>query len=84
MNTTLSAPTITEALCEVFASAADLLLQRRAAAIAERDLDDFVALGWMDWRGSLVIARSDRWRLSGSGPACTRGPPESGRFARRG
>ncbi len=56
MSTTLSAPTITESLCEAFALAADLLLQRRAAAIAERDIDDFVALGWMDWRGgSLVI-----------------------------
>ncbi|MDP9123031.1 MAG: hypothetical protein M3N82_00240 [Pseudomonadota bacterium] len=45
------APVVTEKICEAFVSAADALLQRRANLIAEDDIDDFVALGWMDWHG---------------------------------
>ena len=51
MNTTKPAPTITEQTCEAFASAADALLLRRANRIPESDIEDFVALGWMDWHG---------------------------------
>ncbi len=29
----------------------DLLKQRRAAEIAEGDIDGYVALHWMEWRG---------------------------------
>ncbi len=54
MDTTKTAPPITEQTCEAFASAADTLLLRRANRIPESDIDDFIALGWMDWHGGLL------------------------------
>ncbi len=51
MNTPKPAPTITEQTCEAFAAAADALMVRRADRIQESDIDDFMALGWMDWYG---------------------------------
>ena len=51
MNTKKPAPTITEQTCDAFASAADALLLRRANRIPEGDIDNFAALGWMDWHG---------------------------------
>ncbi len=54
MHATKLAPTITEQTCEAFAAAADALLLRRANRIPESDIDDFVALGWMDWHGGLL------------------------------
>jgi len=56
MKTMKPAPAVTEQICDAFVSAADALLLRRANRIAEKDIDDFVALGWMDWHaGSLRI-----------------------------
>jgi len=50
------APVVTEQICNAFVTAADELLRRRAGLIAESDIDDFIALGWMDWdAGSLRI-----------------------------
>ena len=51
MNTSRRSPTITQSTCEAFAAAADALLLRRANRIQDRDIDDFVALGWTDWHG---------------------------------
>ena len=51
MNTTKPVPTIKEQTCNSFAAAADALLMRRADRIRESDIEDFVALGWMDWYG---------------------------------
>ncbi len=51
MNASKTAPTITQSTCEAFEAAADALLLRRADRIQDRDIDDFVALGWMDWHG---------------------------------
>ena len=51
MTTPKPAPAITAQTCEAFAAAADALLVRRADRIDERDIDDFVALGWMKWHG---------------------------------
>jgi hypothetical protein len=48
MNT---APAVTEQICNAFAASADALLRRRATLISEYDIDNFVALGWMTWRG---------------------------------
>ena len=50
--------------CEVLrrslATLAGLLAQRRAAEIAERDIDDCVALGWLEWQGGSL-----RWTTTG-------------------
>ncbi len=51
MDSTKPAPVITEHLCDVFAAAADALVQRRAGDIPGHDIDDFIALGWMRWHG---------------------------------
>lgn len=51
MTMTHPAPIITEQTCEAFAAAADALLQRRADRIPESAIDDFVALGWLNWHG---------------------------------
>jgi hypothetical protein len=51
MTMMTTAAVVTEPLCEAFMSAADALLRRRANLIAEDDIDNFVALGWMDWHG---------------------------------
>ncbi len=51
MDTTKPAPTITEQTCDAFAAAADALLLRPGNRIPERDIDDFIALGWMAWHG---------------------------------
>ncbi len=45
------APAVTEEICDAFVSASDALLRRRANLIANSDIEDFVALGWMDWHG---------------------------------
>ena len=45
------APAITQQICDAFVASADALQRRRASLIAENDIDDFVALGWMDWHG---------------------------------
>ena len=59
------APAVTERICDTFVSAADALLRRRANLIAENDIDDFVALGWMDWHGgSLRITPLGQMALS--------------------
>ncbi len=44
-------PVVTERICEAFVFAADELLRRRANLIPEEDIDNFVALGWLDWHG---------------------------------
>ena len=54
MDATTPAPIITEQTCEAFARAADALQLRRANRIAESDIDDFVGLCWMDWRGGAL------------------------------
>ena len=51
MQTTTPAPLITERLCEAFAAAADALSMRQANRIPEKAIDDFLALGWMQWHG---------------------------------
>ena len=45
------APAVTEQICDMFESAADALQRRQASLIAENDIDDFVARGWMGWHG---------------------------------
>ncbi len=45
------APAVTEEICEAFLSASDALLRRRANLISDDGIEDFVALGWMDWHG---------------------------------
>ncbi len=44
-------PVITSRLCDSFAEAADALSMRKAGRIPELAIDDFIALGWMDWHG---------------------------------
>ena len=51
MTVAADAPVITHQLCEAFAMAAEALARRRAGEIAERDLEAFDALGWLDWHG---------------------------------
>ncbi len=40
-----------QALRDSLPTAAHLLNRRRAAEIAESDIDDYVALNWMEWNG---------------------------------
>jgi hypothetical protein len=40
-----------EALRDSLLTAVSLLNLRRASEIAERDIDDYVALNWMEWNG---------------------------------
>jgi hypothetical protein len=40
-----------DALREALPVTVDLLRRRRAADIAERDIDDYVALNWLEWNG---------------------------------
>jgi hypothetical protein len=40
-----------EALREALPTTVELLRRRRAADIAERDIDDYVALNWLEWNG---------------------------------
>jgi hypothetical protein len=40
-----------EALREGLLATVDLLKRCRAADIAERDIDDYVALNWLEWNG---------------------------------
>ena len=58
-------PLVTEPLCEAFAAAADALTLRRASRIPQESIDDFIALGWMDWHGgSLRITPLGQMALS--------------------
>ena len=45
-----SAPRV-DALRGALLSTVDLLHHRRAGEIAERDIDDYVALNWLEWNG---------------------------------
>jgi hypothetical protein len=40
-----------EALRNALLGTVDLLKRRRAGEIAERDIDDYVALNWLEWNG---------------------------------
>ena len=40
-----------EALRDALPTTVELLRRRRAADIAERDIDDYVALNWLEWNG---------------------------------
>ncbi|TAK75940.1 MAG: hypothetical protein EPO12_17545 [Aquabacterium sp.] len=40
-----------DALAETLRSTADLLRQRRAADVPEQDIEDYVALDWLEWHG---------------------------------
>lgn len=40
-----------DALREALPVTVELLRRRRAADIAERDIDDYVALNWLEWNG---------------------------------
>jgi len=40
-----------DALRDRLLGTVDLLKQRRAAEIAEGDIDEYVALHWLEWRG---------------------------------
>jgi hypothetical protein len=40
-----------EALRNALLGTVDLLKRRRACEIAERDIDDYVALNWLEWNG---------------------------------
>ncbi|MFG6467093.1 hypothetical protein [Roseateles sp. BYS87W] len=53
MSLTASFPAATrqELLRERLLATVDLLKQRRAGEIAEGDIDEYVALHWMEWRG---------------------------------
>jgi len=39
------------ALRDALLGTVDLLERRRAGEIAERDIDDYVALNWLEWNG---------------------------------
>lgn len=41
----------TAALRDALLDVVDLLRRRRAAQIPSRDIDDYVALGWLQWKG---------------------------------
>jgi hypothetical protein len=40
-----------EALRSKLLGTVDLLKRRRAGEISERDIDDYVALNWLEWNG---------------------------------
>ena len=40
-----------ESLKEALLATVDLLRRRRAAEVPEGDLDDYVALNWLEWHG---------------------------------
>ena len=40
-----------EALREALPATADLLKRRRASDIAAADIDDYVAMNWLEWNG---------------------------------
>ena len=40
-----------EALRDALPTTVELLRRRRASDIAERDIDDYVALNWLEWNG---------------------------------
>jgi hypothetical protein len=40
-----------DALRVALPATAELLRRRRASDIAERDIDDYVALNWLEWNG---------------------------------
>jgi hypothetical protein len=40
-----------DALRDALPTTVELLRRRRAADIAERDIDDYVALNWLEWNG---------------------------------
>jgi len=40
-----------EALRDALPGTVDLLKRRRAGEIAETDIDDYVALNWLEWSG---------------------------------
>ena len=40
-----------EALRNALLGTVDLLKRRRAGEISERDIDDYVALNWLEWNG---------------------------------
>jgi hypothetical protein len=42
------------ALRLTLAGAAGLLARRRAAEVAEQDIDDYVQLGWLEWQGGTL------------------------------
>lgn len=52
--TPLLTSTRREALRDELLSTVDLLKQRRAAEIAEGDIEDYVALHWLEWHGGTL------------------------------
>ena len=44
-------PARRDALREALPTTVELLRRRRASDIAERDIDDYVALNWLEWTG---------------------------------
>jgi hypothetical protein len=44
-------PARRDALREALPTTVELLRRRRASDIAERDIDDYVALNWLEWNG---------------------------------
>ena len=49
--TSVRSPARRDALREALPSTVELLRRRRAAEIAERDIDDYVTLNWLEWNG---------------------------------
>jgi len=47
----LKSPLRREALRDALLAAVDLLHRRRASEIQEDDIDDYVALKWLEWNG---------------------------------
>ncbi|HUG24162.1 hypothetical protein [Piscinibacter sp.] len=43
-----------DALSETLLDTVELLKRRRASHIAERDIDDYVALNWLEWDGGAL------------------------------
>jgi len=54
MSTAKPLVKITVALCDAFATASDALRRRRAREIADADIDQFVALRWLEWCGGTL------------------------------
>ncbi|MCM5680153.1 hypothetical protein M8A51_11470 [Schlegelella sp. S2-27] len=43
-----------DALRDALLATVDLLRRRRAADVPERDIDDYVALDWLEWHGGTL------------------------------